>query len=131
MNKFELMLNQSASSIRGQRAILVGKSAKKAQEALLRELDDKLDKIEEDLLATTDIYPTSELTLLVTSDKFDATIWTKKLQALKVEKANLLVEVELAKETYDEFFGTELEAPAPKGKKAPRGKGTANTEAEA
>ena len=127
MNKFELMLNQSAKEVRGQRAILVSKSAKKAQEALLRELDDKLDKIEEDLLTTTDVYPTSELTLLVTNDKFDATTWVKKLQALKVDKANLLVEIELAQDTFDEFFGTPVTVPAPRNRKGAK-KSTDKTE---
>lgn len=108
MNKFEAMLNQSSSAIRGQRGILVAKNAKKAQEALVRELDDKLDLVEEQLLATTDIYPQSELTLMVTTDKFNPQEWVKKLQQLKVQKANLQVELELANETLEEFFVAEV-----------------------
>jgi hypothetical protein len=108
MNKFETMLNQSSSAIRGQRAILVAKYAKKAQEALVRDLDDKLDVVQEQLLATTDIYPQSELTLMVTNDKFNPQEWVKRLQSLKIQKANLEIELSLAQETYEEFFGVEV-----------------------
>ena len=113
MNKFETMLNKSVASIRGQRSLIVGKAARKAQEAIVRVLEDRLDKIDEDLLTTTDIYPHSELTLMVTNNSFNATTWAAKLQDLKVQRANTLVELELAQETMTEFFTN-----TPKTKKA-------------
>lgn len=120
MNAFEKMLNSSASQIRGQRATLVAKTAKKAQEKLVSDLDDKLDDLENQILQVSDLAPTSELSLMVVQKDFKAIDWVTKLHKLKVEKANIEIELEIAKETFEEFFAEITPSP----KKPSRNKNT-------
>ena len=120
MNAFEKMLNSSASQIRGQRATLVAKTAKKAQEKLVSDLDDKLDDLENQILQVSDLAPTSELSLMVVQKDFKAIDWVTKLHKLKVEKANVEIELEIAKETSEEWF-SELEVSEEPVRKPTRG----------
>ena len=107
MGKFNSLLNSSASTIKGVRAALVTETAQFEQEELVRTLGTQLRNKKNALLTITDIYPNSTLSLSVVKPEFDAKAWVRDIQNLKVEIANLKVELELAEETMTEWFGEE------------------------
>lgn len=104
MNKFAKMLSSSSKEIRGIRASMLAEDSRFAQEDLVRNLESEKREIERQLIEVTDLHPDSELTLMVTRKGFDPKAWTSKIQELKVALAAKTIEVELAKETYKEWF---------------------------
>ena len=76
--------------------------------------------MENQILQVSDLAPTSELSLMVVQKDFKAIDWVTKLHKLKVEKANIEIELEIAKETYEEFFAEITPSP----KKPRRNKNT-------
>lgn len=107
MGKFNSLLNSGASTIKGVRAALVTETAQFEQEELVRTISTQLRNKKNALVAITDIYPNSTLSLEVVKSNFDAKTWVREIQSLKVEIANLTVELELANETMTEWFGEE------------------------
>ena len=104
MNKFGKLLGSSSKEIRGARAILLSDDARFAQEELVRNLEAQKRELDRSLIAVTDLYPESELTLMVTRKDFNPKAWVSKIQSLKIEVAEKEIELSIAKETYDEWF---------------------------
>lgn len=104
MNKFTTNLTSSAGQIKEQRATLISADAQASQEELLRKLNQDARDLNRKILALSDMYPDSELSLLVTKSNFDAFRWTNETQALKVQLLNKQVEISIAQKTYDEWF---------------------------
>ena len=104
MNKFAKMLGSSSKEIRGARATLLSEDARFAQEELVRTLESEKRDLDRKLVAATDLYPDSELTLMVTRKDFEAKAWVSHIQKLKVALTAKNIELNLAKETYAEWF---------------------------
>ncbi len=104
MNKFAKLLSGSSKEIRGARATILADDARFAQEELVRNLEAEKRELNRKLVAATDLYPESELSLMVTRKDFDPKAWTKRIQELKVAIAEKQVELDLATETFTEWF---------------------------
>lgn len=116
MNKFSKMLSSSSKEIRGARAAFLSEDVKASQETLIRNLEEELRGLNRQLIDATDLYPDSELTLMVTRKDFNPAKWTEKIQALKLAIIDKKEELDVAKETYNEWF-SELPASPKKEKK--------------
>tara|TARA_R110000803_G_scaffold208136_1_gene276614 strand:+ start:1000 stop:1338 length:339 start_codon:yes stop_codon:yes gene_type:complete len=109
MKKFEQTLVSSSKKIKAARAKIISENAEAAQEDILRLLKKALRDIDSELLSLTDIHPDSELSLSVVTPNFNAETLFTKIQSCKIRKANKLVELSIAQETYDEWFTEEVE----------------------
>jgi len=107
MNKFISTLTASNKSIKEARAKMVSEDAIDAQAELVRDLKKDKRELERKLMQLSDMSPDSELSLKVVKDTFNAKEWAKTIQTTKVDLANKTVEIELAEETYKEWFGEE------------------------
>lgn len=107
MNKFEKTLTQTGSKIKAARAKLISANAEAAQDTIVRNLKKEQRDMNFKLLSLTDVHPDSELSLKVVKDNFDADTLFASIQELKVNLANKTVEVQLAEETYKDWFGNE------------------------
>ena len=105
--KFKSELSKSNKAIKAQRANMVSEDAKFQQEEILRGLQAQVRELEKDLILCSDMSPDSELSLKVVKDDFDAKAWAVSVQRIKVDLANKQVEMQLAQETYDEWFSDE------------------------
>ena len=105
--KFKSELSKSNKSIKAQRANMVAEDAKFAQEEILRNLQAQKRELEKQLIMCSDMSPDSELSLKVVKDDFDAKLWATSIQRIKVDLANKEVEMQLAQDTYDEWFSDE------------------------
>ena len=104
MGKFETTLKSSGKSIKATRAKIIAEDAEYAQEEIVRELKKKKRELISKLSSLTDIYPDSELSLKVVKADFNAEKHFKDIHSVKVELANLDVEINIAKETSKEWF---------------------------
>jgi len=104
-NKFIQNLTSSSAAIKDQRATLISADAQASQEELLRKLKQEQRDLLRKRMALSDIYPDSELSLLVTKNTFDADRWSRDYQTIGVQLLNKEVEIKVAQATYDEWFG--------------------------
>ena len=105
MNKFAQILSREHSSIREARAKNISEEALYAQEEIIRNLEKKKRELDKVLLDLQDLAPSTTFSLDVTNGKFDAENWAKKLQETKVSIKLVDVELDIAKETKEDFFG--------------------------
>ena len=102
--KFFSMLTNDNKAIRANRANLIVEDVKAEQETLVRTLENEVRGIERSIMALTDFGPDSEYSLRVVKDNFNAANWVAAYQKNKLALELKNVELELAKETYREFF---------------------------
>lgn len=108
MNKFITNLTASSDNIKSARAALISENAEASQRKLIETLKEIKRKLEGQKLALSDLYPDSELSLLVTKTSFDADKWARDLQNIKVSLLNNQVELKSAQETFDEWFTEDI-----------------------
>lgn len=104
MNKFAKLLSGSSKEIRGARAVILAEDARFAQEGLLRKLEEEVRDLERQLITATDLYPESELSLMVTRKDFNPKAWVERIQSVKLALAEKTIELDVAKETFAEWF---------------------------
>lgn len=102
-SKFERNLTLSHSEIRGKRARLITQDAEYAQDELIKKMSAELRKLDRSLLDLEDLHPDHTTSLRVGRD-FDAANWVNTIQELKVRRAILAKELEIAIDTQKEFF---------------------------
>jgi len=102
--KFEIMLEGSNQQIKSTRAKILMEMSMAAQEKIVRELREEKRTMELELMNLTDIYPDSELSLLVVKKDFDPRDVFEKIQDLKIRLTNKGIELKIAEDTYDEWF---------------------------
>lgn len=102
-SKFERNLTLSHSEIREKIAGLITKDAEDAMDELVREIASRLRKIDRSLLDLEYIHPDHTTSLKVGRD-FDAANWVNTIQELKVRRAILAKELDIAIDTQKEFF---------------------------
>jgi hypothetical protein len=103
-NKFIKTLTASNKDIKKARAVMVSEDVLDASEELVRNIRQKKRELERRLMNLSDMNRDSELSLKVVKDNFDAKAWVKEIQEIKIELANIRVELELAEETHNEWF---------------------------
>jgi len=105
--KFLNAIKSNHTNIRENRAKLVAKTARLEQESLVSDLERSLMKVESDIDQLTDLSPKDANDLRAVSDDFDARKWVVDLQKLKIHKANIEFKLNIAKETFNEWFNEE------------------------
>lgn len=105
-NKFIKSLTGSDSSIKEQRAILIGAQAENAQATLLINLRKEVSGLQLQIDKMSDLGPEATTDLRV-GKEFNADTWVRDLQNLKISLLNRQVELETAEATYDEWFAAE------------------------
>ena len=104
--KFQEMLTANSGTIKASRAKLIASSAEEAQSEIVRTIRKELRALEFKLLNLTDIAPESELSLMVVKKDFNAYQLFEDIQSTKVARLNKKVELQVAEETYSEWFDT-------------------------
>ena len=107
MSKFAKTLTQSNKAIKAARANIIAASAEESQNDIVRVLRKEKRDLEFRLLNLTDVAPDSELSLRVVKADFNPTKLFSEIQEVKVNLATKNVELNLAEETYKEWFADE------------------------
>lgn len=102
--KFITNLKRSNKQIKDARAKIIAEDALDAQTQLLDSIKREKRELDRKLLELTDLHPDSELSLRVVRKDFNAKELFKEIQSTKVELANKTVELQIAMETYTEWF---------------------------
>lgn len=103
-------LTLSNAQIKEARAKVICEDAKDAQEEIVRVIKREKRELDSKLLSLTDMYPDSELSLRVVKTDFNAKTLFSEIQKCKIEREMKAVELRLAEETYQEWFGNVEEA---------------------
>ena len=105
MNKFEKLISANSNSTLKRRAGIISNEAKMAQEDIVATITRALNQEELKLMSLTDFAPT-ETTSLQPGNFTDggAIEWAQELQKCKETIYNLTIKLQLAKETYKEYF---------------------------
>ena len=104
MNKFQQTLNGSNEAIKGKRSELLSKKVKGAADKVIQNLEEEINQLEIDYDSKTDIYPDSELSLLVVKSDFNAEKWFQEINDIQVNIANKKFELDVAKNTHATWF---------------------------
>lgn len=104
LNKFTRSISTGDSAL-AERAILVGRAAKIAQENLVRDLEGKVNSNKLEIYKLCDISPeNSQDTKPRGLAAENPTEWVKQLHQLKVKTALLEEELAIAQDTLNEWF---------------------------
>lgn len=104
-NKFIKSLSVDNSSIKKQRANILGAETETSAREEIMQLEKEVRDLERKNLALTDFYPDSELTLKAAKDNFDSKQWAKDMIKTKLALELKQAELKSAKEFYNEWFG--------------------------
>lgn len=108
MNKFQTLISQNENEVLKRRAEALATHAEIAQSAIVNKLKQEKTKIELEILNLTDLAPDTTDSLRPGGKDWDATTWAKNLQKAKQDLYNIKIQLQLAEETYNEYF-TELD----------------------
>lgn len=103
-NKFISAIAGSAEGIKLARAEAVATQAKLAQEALINSLATTVNELQAALTRTLDIGPDTTDSLRPVGPNFDAGQWVKDVQSLNVDLKRANERLEIARQTYAEWF---------------------------
>lgn len=109
MNKFLKMMSQNDSRALQARAGQINTTGEIAQKSLIQALENKKAKLEIAIQDLTDFAPDTTQSLRPGCKNWDPEKWAKDLHNLKVELYGIELELKIAEDTYDEFFGSEDE----------------------
>lgn len=107
MNKFENLLKQTNSGIKGVRVSIITEDVKFAVEDIVRKEEVALRELKKKKVSMTDIFPSSALSTLAIKEDFDANSWAKNLLELNIEIALQEIRVEEAQKIQTEWFSEE------------------------
>jgi hypothetical protein len=102
-SKFETLISRNGDAIIDSRGARIVISAKNAQEGLVRDLIDDINKLEDKREVMLDQSPDNRYSLKV-GENFDAKQWTKDYQSLSVQLANKRIELKIAEENLTDLF---------------------------
>lgn len=108
MNKFETLVGQNGNDVLKRRAEALATHAEIAQSAIVNKLKQEKTRLELEILNLTDLSPETTDSLRPGNKDWDANNWAKNLQKAKQDLYNVKIQLEIAEETYKEYF-TELE----------------------
>jgi len=103
-SKFVERLTASNESIKDNRARIIASSASTAQQAIIQKLIERKNKLELELENLYDLSPGTTVSLKF-AENFDATKWAEAIQNAKIQLANLSIELKIANDTNEEWFG--------------------------
>lgn len=103
-NKFAQLISNNGDNVLKRRADNLASTAEIAQQTLINELKNKKANLELRLSDLTDLAPTNKMDLTPNSENWDPNKWVSEVQNIKQELYQLKIQLQLAEETYDEFF---------------------------
>lgn len=109
MNKFKKLLSQGNDGIYERRVDALATQAEIAQQAIVNKLKQEKSKLEIELINLTDLSPETSDSLRPGSKNWNAQEWAKNVQRVKQELHTIGIQLDLAEETYEEYFGEEEE----------------------
>ena len=104
MNKFEILVGNNGNDVLKRRASNLADTALLSQQSLINVLEAKKAETEGKIINLTDLAPTSKDSLSPGVKDFNANAWVETLQALKLELYRLNISINLAKDTFAEYF---------------------------
>lgn len=104
MNKFQELISGNGNSVLARRASTLATQAEIAQQTLVNTLKQKKSELEMTITNLTDLAPESTDSLRPGSKDWNATNWAIELQRTKFELWQVNKQLELANETYNEYF---------------------------
>lgn len=104
MNKFQKLIASDGNEALQRRAQSLATSAEIAQQNLVNNLKQQKVNLELKIAALTDLAPESRDSLRPGDKDWDASKWAKELQDTKQALHMLNIQLQLAQETYDEYF---------------------------
>jgi phage protein D len=110
MQKFNKMLTSSNKEIKATRAAIIADEVKDAMEELLREKKKEKRDLEKQLISLSDLHQDSELSLRVVKKDFNAKQWLGDIINVKTKLLNATIELNVAEEVNNEWFGEIPEA---------------------
>ena len=104
---FYKTLTASNKDIKANRAAIIAEDVEMYQNQLIETLKLKTRECNRQIMNLEDLSGDSIVSLNPVKDNFKADEWVNQMQALKVELANLEIELEIAQETYTTYFSEE------------------------
>jgi hypothetical protein len=104
VNKFTQLISDNGDSVLKRRAGNLATTAEIAQQTLINDLKNKKATLELQLANLTDLAPNNKLDLTPSSESWDPNKWVTEVQNTKQQLYNLDIQLQLAEETYNEFF---------------------------
>lgn len=108
MNKFLSLISDNTNKSLVRRASSVAVAAEIAQQNLVNELKSNKTALELKVNDLTDFAPNSKHSLRPGCAEFNPKEWVEELQKVKEELYEVKIALQIAEETYNEFF-TEIE----------------------
>lgn len=105
-SKFESLISRNGDAIIDSRASRIVTSAKNAQEGIVRDLIDEINKLEDKREVMLDQSPDNRYSLKV-GENFDAKKWVSDYQSLSIQLANKKIELAIAEENLTDLFSKE------------------------
>lgn len=108
MNKFEKLISANSNSTLKRRAGIISNESKMAQEDIIATIKRAINQEELTLMSLTDFAPTQTTSLQPGNfAQGGATEWAQNLQKCKENIYNLKIKLQIAEETYNEYFTEE------------------------
>jgi hypothetical protein len=103
MNKFEKLLSKGGD-VYARRVEALSTQAEVAQQSIVNKLKQEKTKLELEIINLTDLSPESTDSLRPGTKNWDATAWAKNLQRAKQDLHTVNIQLEIAENTYKEYF---------------------------
>lgn len=107
MNKFTKLISDNSSATLKRRAGQVSTQAEISQQTIINTLKTKVTELELKMDNLVDFAPSSTDSLRIGSKDWKPTEWAEELQRTKWEHYLAKKQLEIAQETWDEFFKDE------------------------
>jgi len=104
MNKFQKLIADSSSNTLKRRAKSISTQAEIAQQTVVNTLKSKVSELELKVENLTDFAPSSTYSLRPGTDNWNPSEWATELQRTKWEVFLAKQQLEIAENTYKEFF---------------------------
>lgn len=107
MNKFQRLISDNSSTTLARRAGTITKAAEIAQQNIVNKLEEYKCSLEMRIANLTDFAPETTDSLRPGDKNWDAARWAKELQETKQELYDINIQLNIAKETFAEYFKEE------------------------
>ena len=107
MGKFLQMMSQNDSKTLQARAAVINTQAELHQKNLINALKQKRAEVELKIQSLTDFAPENTQSLRPGAQNWNPKQWVTELQNAKVTLAEIELQLKIAEDTYEDFFGDE------------------------
>lgn len=108
MNKFQQLLSDNTSTTLQRRAGVISETAQIAQQNLVNQIKQEKSRLELQLTNLTDFSPETTDSLRPGTTDWNPEKWVAEVQSTKEELYQTKIALQMAEETYKEFFETEV-----------------------